>query len=339
MKKAIICLLLMFVSVFALEPHVRGKVIESIHSLFRENGISREIEEQAPTFSQQLGGHPVTDMLDVTLYFRFENTQTLGAQRMQLDIRREETVATRIVQCLIDGPAVSHEKLHGLFAQGTELISVSGEDTTAFVTLSTGFLGRPDGAPQDWEDSFAWQEEAALRRRLAVQSIVLALTEGGKYQRVQMYVAQSDDDIPQRIPMVYFDPYVSDPSLVLAACPRDEQVMLTPEKTMNMILNAWKAWEIDKLYAFVGPAPETELSTLSVFEDRINEWGISLLSFSTSTGTVSIDGQTATVVVDAQIRSHEGGDAQIVRESVPLKRLRDNWVIEEDTLQSLMIRD
>ncbi|MBQ7785299.1 MAG: GerMN domain-containing protein [Clostridia bacterium] len=339
MKKAFICLLLMFAAVFAFEPHVRGKILDSAYSLFRETGINRELSEETPTFSHQMGSRPVTDMLDVTLYFRFENTQALGAQRMQLDIRREETVATRIVQCLIDGPAVSHEKLHGLFSQGTEVISVSGEDTTAFVTLSTGFLGRPDGAPQDWEDSFAWQEEAALRRRLAVQSIVLALTEGGRYQRVQMYVAQSDDDIPQRIPMVYFDPYVSDPSLVLAACPRDEHIMLTPEKTMNMILEAWKARDLSALYAFVGPAPQSELSTQSVFEDRINQWDISLLSYSTSTGTVSIDGQTATVVVDAQIRSSEGGDAQIIRESVPLKRLRDNWVIEEDTLQSLMIRD
>ena len=40
---------------------------------------------------------------------------------------------------------------------------------------------------------------------MAFESIVLALTEDGRYQRVQLYVAGSDDDIPQRIPLYWFD--------------------------------------------------------------------------------------------------------------------------------------
>ena len=57
------------------------------------------------------------------------------------------------------------------------------------------------------------------------------------------------------------------------------------------------------------------------------------------TGTVSFDGQSATIVLDAQIRSREGGDAQIVRESIPLMRVQDNWAMRASTLKSLMIRD
>ena len=66
---------------------------------------------------------------------------------------------------------------------------------------------------------------------------------------------------------------------------------------------------------------------------------VSLLDYSLTPGTVSFDGQTATLVLDAQIRSREGGDAQIVRESVPLERVQDNWAIRTQTLRSLMIRD
>ncbi len=40
--------------------------------------------------------------------------------------------------------------------------------------------------------------------------------------------------------------------------------------------------------------------------------------------------QRATVVLDAAIHSDEGGDAQIVRESVPLVRQNDNWCIGAD---------
>ena len=54
---------------------------------------------------------------------------------------------------------------------------------------------------------------------------------------------------------------------------------------------------------------------------------------------MSLEGQRATVVLDASIHSDEGGDAQIVRESVPLVRQNDNWCIALATLESLMIRD
>jgi len=71
----------------------------------------------------------------------------------------------------------------------------------------------------------------------------------------------------------------------------------------------------------------------------MKEMDVSLLSYEFSQGTVSYDGQMATLVLDAQIRSTQGGDAQIIRESVPLVRWADNWAIEIDTLRSLMIRD
>ena len=86
-------------------------------------------------------------------------------------------------------------------------------------------------------------------------------------------------------------------------------------------------------------APDDPLPTLSVFETEMAEPGISLLTYSVSAGTVSFDGQTATLVLDAEIRSRDGGDAQIMRESVPLRRVQDNWAMDIGTLRSLMIRD
>ena len=338
MKKAIVCLLLTLALVTALEPHARQWIAGSVSGHFARQKAP-ETGIPAQDFSRQLGGVSRTDMLDVTLYFRFADTNVLGAQQAQIDIRREETVATSIVQRLLAGPDIAHEQLSPVFPQGTELISVSGEGATAFVTLSSGFLGKPDGAPADWEDSSEWQEEAALRRRLAVQSIVLALTEGGRYQRVQLYIADSDDEIPQRIAMAWLDTGVTDPALVLAASPRDEQAMLTPACALEMIMDAWQMQDWAAMYPLMADTQDDPLSTLSVFENEMALRGITLLEYSVTPGTVSLDGQTATVVLDARIRSTEGGDAQIIRESVPLVRWQDNWAIEMDTLRSLMIRD
>lgn len=338
MKKALFCAALALALVIAAEPHMRAKIAQQASLLADSLGQREAARTQQPSFSQQLGGYDRTDMLDVTLYYRFAGTGVLGAQHVQMDIRREETVAKRIVQQLVEGPDASYEKLSGVFPQGTEVISVSANGQTAYVTLSSDFLGRPDGAPADWEDLAAWQEEAALRRRLAVQSIVLALTEGAYYQRVQLYVADTDDDVPQRIELAWFDTNVDDAALVLAPSPRDEQAMLTPQRAVDMAMRAWQARDWAAMMPVLH-ADGAELPTLSVFESQMNELDITLLEYTASVGTVSFDGQTATVVLDAQIRSREGGDAQIVRESVPLTRVQDNWAMSMDTLLQLMIRD
>lgn len=338
MKKALVCVLFALALVLAAEPHLRGRITEQAKTLI--GGLSRQeaVQTQQPSFSRQLDGYDRTNMLDVTLYYRFADTAVLGMQRAQLDIRREETVAQRVVQQLIDGPDISYEQLSGVFPQGTKVISVTANGQTAYVTLSGEFLGKPDGAPTDWEDIPLWQEEAALRRRLAAQSIVLALTEGARYQRVQLYVADTDDDIPQRIELAWFDTDVTDPELVLAPSPRDEQAMLTPQLAVDMVMRAWQ----EKDWAAMMPllyAHGAQMPTQSVFEAQMNELDITLLDYEATVGAVSFDGQTATVVLDAQIRSREGGDAQIVRESILLTRIQDNWAMDMDTLLQLMIRD
>lgn len=343
MKKAIVCLLCALLMLVLAEPHVYSGVTTALRSAAGRQEQDAQTEQttqaQKPSAAEQLDSTGRTDMLDITLYYRFGDTELLGAQQAQLDLRREETVASSIVQRLVDGPGAANARLSGLFPQGTEVISVSGNGATAFVTLSSAFFGRPDGAPADWEDSPEWQKEAALRRRLAVQSIVLSLTEEGRYQRVQLYTADGDDDVPQRIPLAWFDVEVTDPSLVLAASPRDEQAMLTPQRAMEMILRAWQGREWATLYMMLDPSQDEPLPTRSVFEAEMEELDISLLTYETTTGTVSFDGQSVTVVLTAEIRSRTGGDAQIVRESVPLYRVQDNWAMRLETLLSLMIRD
>lgn len=338
LKKAVCCGVLALAMVFLSQQDVRSALWGAARRL---TGMVQQSEqprqEGIVPFDQQLGVKQNELTLGVTLYFRHGQTAVLGQESALLDMRREETVASSIVQRLIDGPGVSHERLNGVFPQGTQLISVTGDGGTAFVTLSRAFLGMPAGAPADWEDSPAWQEEAALRRRLAVQSIVLALTDEARYQRVQVYVAGGDDEEPQRIPMMYMDTTVSDSTPMLAACARDEQVLLTPHAALQMIMDCWRRQDWETLYTLLARTDETP--TLSVFEARMREMGMTLLDYEVSMGTVSLDGQSATLVLDAQIHSDEGGDASILRESVPLLLDADNWAMDLDTLLSLMVRD
>ena len=340
MKKAVVCLLL----ALTLSVLCQRQVIDALMTAAR-GVISQYMPAQeqpapdAPTYAQQLGDSAAHDTLPATLYYRFAGTRLLGAEQILLDIRREETVARSIVDALIEGPSASHARLTGLFPQGTRVISVTGEGSTAVVTLIRGFLGRPDGAPADWEDIEYWQEEATLRRYLAMQSIVLSLTEEGRYQRVQLYVADNDDEIPERLELYWFDRTQEDLSVVLGACARDAQAMLTPERTLDMALAAWQERDWETLYLFLAAQEDEQLPSYSVFEAEMKERDISLLEYAISGGTVGMDGQSATLVLDAALRSVDGGDAQIVRESVLLTRVTDNWTISPKTLEDLMIRD
>jgi len=126
---------------------------------------------------------------------------------------------------------------------------------------------------------------------------------------------------------------------VLAASPRDEGVMLTPGRAMDLILNAWRERDWAAMYPLLCADESDVLPALSVFEAEMSELGVMLLDSACSQGSVAFDGQSATIVLDASIRSAEGGDAEIIRESVALERTDDNWTMPFSTLLSLMIRD
>ena len=332
MKKAIVAILLALVIVL-LAPALTQRLSE-----WREAA-----QESAPTAQQEAlftqRTQSASDELEVTLYYRYGETAVLGMERHTLDLRREETVARSIVEQLVAGPDGAHGRLGGVFPRDTQVLSVTTEGSTVFVTLSEAFLGRPDGAPEDWEDLADWQAEATLRRWLAVQSLVCSLTEGGRYQRVQLYVARSDDDVPERIPLCWFDQSVTDSAVVLAACSRDDQVILTPQRAMQMILDGWQQRDVAAVYALLCADEDGQMPTLSAFEALLREADVSLLTAEISGGTIDATGRMATIVLDGAIRSSASGEARIIRESVPLILIEDNWAMRMSTFLSLVVRE
>lgn len=332
MKKAIMAILLALVFVF-LTPALMER-LDAWRNAVREGAPAAQ---QEPLFTQRT--QSASDEIEVTLYYRYGETAVLGMERHTLDLRREETVARSIVEQLVAGPDGAHGRLSGVFPRDTQVLSVTTEGSTVFVTLSEAFLGRPDGAPEDWEDLAIWQAEATLRRWLAVQSLVCSLTEGGRYQRVQLYVARSDDDVPERIPLCWFDQSITDRAVVLAACSRDEQVILTPQRAMQMILDGWQQRDVAAVYAMLCEDEDGQMLTLSALEARLREADVSLLTAEISGGTIDATGRTATIVLDGAIRSSESGEARIIRESVPLVLVDDNWAMRVSTFLSLVIRE
>ena len=333
MKKGICLALTLFLIWTGFEP---------VKTLFSVERIAQALpRNMAPGTAEIPGNEAVHDneeIRDAVLYYRFGDTAYLGTAKTEIDLRREETIATTIVERLIEGPKIGYDRLNGLFPRGTRLISAVSDGTTVFVTLNHAFLDSPDGAPQDWEDSEGWQREAALRRTMALQSIVLSLTENADVQRVQLYIAEMDDEIGQRLQMAWFDPDISDPQVYLGACGRDERICLSAHNAMKAILTAWQQndWKTLALFLNRGANSIHEEEALS---EKMEALGVELLSFTVSEGVVSLDGSKATIVLDGTIRSAAGEVLSLNRESCLLIREADNWTIEPATLDRLMVRD
>ena len=336
MKKAWICLLLTAALVIFGQRQVRNSIVEyTVHTL----GFGLLQQEEAPQAAEPLFDAPksaAADSVDVTLYYRFADTSVLGAERAHLTVGREENVAWEIVRRLVAGPDAAHGRLSGVFPSGTQAYAVAQEDATVYVTLSREFLGKPDGAPADWEDLAVWQQEATLRRWLAAQSIVCALTENGRCQRVQLYVADEAGGVPVRIPLAYFDLSVMDASVVLAASSREEAAILTAQRAMQMILDGWQQRDWETVYALLCADEGAQMPTLTAFEAQMADMDVTLLTAEVSTGTVDVSGQKATLMLDGAARSPEQGDLRMIRRAVPLERIADNWAMRMGTLLSLM---
>ena len=303
-------------------------------------GLAR-IRESFSGVSLSQGELPETEeestgpILETLLYFRFLDTGYLGMEKIGLDLGHEETVATAIVERLIAGPDADHPLLSGVFPEGTRLLSATSDGQTAYITLSVDFLGKPTGAPENWEDLEEWQQEAALRRRLALQSIVLALTEQARVQRVQLYVAQTDDDVPQRLPLAWFDSGITDLQTYLGACGRDEGIALTVKNSVKLALESWQQKNWAQLYSLMQGMQTGQEEFVRTMEER----GVDLISFSLSDGILSADVQRATLVLDAEIQTATGERTRIERESILLECIQDNWMLSGGTLDRLMIRD
>jgi len=296
------------------------------------------LRDQAVAISAQMaaaGGQ--RDALPVTLYFRYMQTEFLAQEARVLEVARNETVELAIVRALMAGPSASSLELTPLFSANDRLIGVRREDDQVTVVLGARFLDPPADAPQDWEHYEYWAREVPLRRRLAIQAVTNALTEGGRCGTVRFLVSAGPEDTQGA--RVHNAPFFGgDPDMLLPPQTRQEEVVLTPQLALDVALDAWQRKDWLLLYAFLlreGP-DGTVLPSQTDFLARIGEMERSLLYYRISAGTVSVDGATATLCVTARLMRKDGQDWEIHQAPVAMVRERGSWKLPYDTLMRLM---
>lgn len=283
-----------------------------------------------------------TDQVRATLYFRYGDTAYLGQQAFMLSVPRDSTLEKAIVSALIDGPDGTHTELSSPFPEGTEVLETQRQDGVVSVTLNQAFLSPPSQAPQDWANDAYWAIEVPLRRRLALHAIVLALTEDARCQSVQLLVSDTASGAEgQRVSRALFDTEEEDMSIALEPVTRDEAMVLTPRSAATLALLAWQGKDYDALYTFLtqgireGAQP---LPSQGAFVQHASQLSSSLLTFYVAGGSVSPEGQRATVVADMQYAGEDGQRVRLTGVPLSLVRVNDNWKLSYQDMLALMER-
>lgn len=256
-----------------------------------------------------------------TLWFRFGEEPLLACETRIITHSRTESHALAILRALIGGPSAASTELTSLFPQGTQVISCTQSGRVMFVTLSRHIMNGYADEPADWRNQPVWAIEVPLRRELAMQSIAATLTENCDVDTVVILVEQTDTATDSlRLRQSY---YTLDGDMTLAApLARNEQLLLTPARTAEVILQCWQEGDFARLYRYIArtdPATGAARPEEDVFIQLMT--GVQpLLHAQAEGGSVTANGQRAVFTVygaywdSGEERPFTGMVLQLVRE-------------------------
>ena len=271
------------------------------------------------------------DEREMMLYFRYGNTGYLAPERRTVLVERNESLEKAVVEALVKGPGPASSGLTPLFPTGTEVLAVTAQEDTLFVTFSEAFLGRYADEPGDGGGE--WKTEGPLRRRLCLDALAATLTETGLCSQVQVLVYRSAGETTSMRLQAGFLNRSAD-STLLPPLTRDESRLLTPYNTASLMMVSWLYQDWDSLYDFTaregGVTRPGQQSAFDAFASaRV------LARFSLSHGSVSFDGQSAVFAVDMTLIG-DGGDIAVQGYPLVLRREEGLWKIDYGYLTAMM---
>ena len=273
------------------------------------------------------------DVVSAALYFRYGASAYLAPEQRQITIEKNESPEKALVKALVAGPSASASALSPLFPPGTEVLAVSAQGDTLYVTFNEALLGRYSDEPGDTASN-AWKREFPLRRQLCMDSLAATLTEAGYCVRVQVLVYREVSSATSlRLTNSFFTQ--DGDTTPLSPLTRDEETLLTPHNAAAFILTAWMTQDWETLYSLLkkddsaSPRPAGQAAFAAFAAARV------LTGFQVGHGNVSEDGQTAVVNGEMSLRA-DGEDAFITGYPLRLERENGLWKISYERLLALM---
>lgn len=231
---------------------------------------------------------------DVILWFRFGAEPLLAPETRTLSLSPTAPFEMTLLQALTGGPAAASTELSGLFPPGTRVIATHRQERTLFVTLSQQIMN--DYADEPDEQS----GEGLLRRRLAMQAIAATVTENCDVDQVIILVEQTGSGSDSlRLRQGYYRDG-GEASNLAAPLLREESVLLTPQRTMETILDCWQTQNWQQLYPWIARTDHADSSARPAFGEfaALMDAQPAMTAWAISGGSVSPDGQSAVFSAD-----------------------------------------
>ncbi len=265
---------------------------------------------------------------DALLYYRYYDEPYLAAERRTITQSPTQAYEMVLLTALVSGPSGRNDCLTSLFPEGTQVLSTAKQGRTLFVTLSHEIMD-----PYTDEDASISSETAAsesiLRRQLCMQSLVATVTENCDVDDVQILVEQSGNSAESmRMKQTYFLT-TSDETLLTAPQTRQENLILSPENVLNVILNKWEMQDWSRLYRYMASTDSSSgeaLMSQSEFASAMSALP-QLTGFTFEGGSISTDGCYATYTLNVTLRVSDGQTVTRTGRVVRLCRENDCWKI------------
>lgn len=289
--------------------------------------LLREDQEPSRLISANTQGLSAHEPM-AALYFRYGNTGYLAPEMQALSVQRDETLEEVLIEALLKGPEATHSFLSPLFPPDVEILALTAQGDTLFVTFNEALLGKYS------DEASISAGEAALRRRLCLDSLSATLTEAGLCARVQVLVYQENHQSTSlRLKSGFLDR--TPEGDMLPPLTRNEETLLTPHNAASALLSAWMRQDWPLLYAFIARENETDQRPDEQAAFAAFSAAHALTGFTLSHGDVSQDGQSALLSADIALRS-DGADLALSGYPLRLTREEGLWKISYSRLMALM---
>jgi len=269
------------------------------------------------------------------LYYGYKNMDHLIAQQSRVNAAEGKQIEVALLEALIAGPA-SGSGVERLIDARTVVRSVSSSKEYLYVVLSREFL-EPVGMPEEWQSDAELVKQAAKQRQMAAWSVVNTLTELGRYSRVQILIDVNGDGEGQRPTraMLGFATDEAD-STLMEPLSRNDALIYDAEAVITLALDALADQAHDTVASMVAVQEDPSRPDDNALVTALAGADLALVTWHCVSSQISVDGQTALVVIDYEVQQKNG--TQLQRRDVPMRLVRENgvWMLSYASVLQLL---
>ena len=288
-------------------------------------GCSPLINESNPDDDTPLfpGDTSEVQAKDYMLYFQLDGENFLAPEIRTLTIPESKSIEETLIKELVVGPKGSSSNIIANINENTRIISVTGDEDVLFVSLSEHFLTPPTGLGNDVEDTEQYDNLVLSTRKMALYSIANTITELGRYSYVQIYIDYDNNGTgtrPTRKEMGFIG---EDESQLMEPLYRNTEVMFSPVSSIQTVMNAIleKNWGKVLRYTSIAESPEYNVEEITRQFELSN---LSLLEYVINSNTVSLNGESAVIVLTYTYALTDGTSNS--KENISIKMQLDNGI-------------